>query len=253
MAQKEKFSDDQLTDAVLRYAKAYTGIIKGPALVKWASENIPGMEGLRTHNFYGKRKVKTKTGKLEERNLKALDLIHEINSVRKGMASSGQNVFLHSSNLDAYLRLPRTEQRRQIIEARTFIENTISRNRRILRENDVIRAENEQLKEKISQQDRRLSEIERKQDTLDRHLRMIIQEIDAAGKAEILRSYGVMEYGFDLVAYEKSLHQDIEEVFSFQAAIRAFTIRHVEPDEEGSVQEEDKINLVDMLKGGLDI
>ena len=36
MAQKEKFTDDRLTDAVIRYAEIYPGKIKVTELARWA-------------------------------------------------------------------------------------------------------------------------------------------------------------------------------------------------------------------------
>ena len=60
MAQREKFTEDQLLDAVTRYAETFHGVIRVPALVMWASHNIEGMEDVKAHNFRGRRKVQDK-------------------------------------------------------------------------------------------------------------------------------------------------------------------------------------------------
>ena len=254
MAQKEKYTEDQLMDAVGSYAEVYHGKIKVSDLARWASKNIVGMEGVQAHNFRGKRKIHNpRTGKLEERTLKAFDRIQEINSIRAGTSHLMQNVFLYASNPDAYLRLPRTEQRRQILEARAFVERTISKDKTILRENDVIRKENEQLKEENRCQDRLLADIQSRQEVLDRHLRMVIKEIEATEKAEMLRSYGVMDGGFDLVAYQASLRLDIGKAFSVSETIRNFIEKHSEKDEEGVQGTNDRIKLIDTITGGLEI
>ena len=255
MAQKARFSDDQLMDAVIRYSEAFHGKIKVSELARWASENISGMEGVQAHNFRAKRKTyNSRTGKPEERELEAFIRIQELNRIRAGTGPAGQNVFLHASDPDAYLRLPKAEQRRQILEARSFVETTNSKNRSILRENAAIRAENERVKEENCRQNRLLAEIQKKQEALDRQLRMVIQEIDANEKTDILCSLGVMDGGFDLVAYQASLRQDIRDAFSISDEIKKFVKRHPEENEECTTQGNDvRQSQIDSIIGGLDI
>lgn len=255
MAQKEKYTDDQLMDAVVRYSEACPGKIKVSELARWAAKNIPGMEGLQAHNFRTKRRTyNPRTGKPEERNLEAFDRIQELNRIREGTAHAGQNVFLHASDPDAYLRLPNGERRRQILEARKFIEQTISSDRDILRESELVQAENERLKEENAHLGGLLAKIQKEQDVLDRHLRMVIREIDEAKRSGVLRSMGVMDDGFDLVAYQAGLHQDIGDAFSVSAAIKSFTKRHYEDDGTNAAQESDDWqSQVDSIIGGIDI
>lgn len=255
MAQKARFSEDQLMDAVVRYSETHHGKIKVSDLARWASKNISGMEGVQAHNFRAKRKAyNSRTGKPEERELEAFSRIQELNRIRAGTGSAGQNVFLHASDPDAYLRLPKAEQRRQILEARSIVETANSKHKDILRQNVVVQEENKRLKEENCRQDRLLAEIQKKQEALDRQLRMVIREIDENGKAEILRTYGVMDGGFDLVAYQASLRQDIRDAFSISDAIKRFTKRHAEEDEGSTVPEDnDRQSQIDSIIGGLEI
>ena len=57
MAQKEKYTEEQLMDAVVKYSETVSGKIKITELAKWAADNVSGLEGIQAHNFRGKRKV----------------------------------------------------------------------------------------------------------------------------------------------------------------------------------------------------
>ena len=64
MAKTYKFSEEQLLEAVVRYAELHRGKIEATKLAAWASENIEGLEGVEARHFIRPgSKTNTKTGK----------------------------------------------------------------------------------------------------------------------------------------------------------------------------------------------
>ena len=255
MAQKEKYTDDKLTEAVVRYSETFSGKIKVTELAKWASDNIPGLDGVQAHNFRGKRKIVNKrTGKTEILVLEAFERIQTINKMRTGEAAVRSNALFRASVPDVFLGLPRPEQRRQILEMRGQYEKLAGENRSLSRHNNVLEAENKELKKNIEDLQEKFAQIRERQDLIDRKLSLMVDVIDKEKKKEILSSMGVMDGGFDLGTYMESLHQDINSVFSIAQTIKPFkgnpvTVDGLEPETDNTDQQE----MVNNILGGLDI
>ena len=255
MAQKEKFTDDRLTDAVIRYAEIYPGKIKVTELARWASENIPGLEGVQAHNFRGKRKVANKrTGKTEMVAMEAFERIQSINRLRTGEAALRSNELFRSSDPDVFMTLPKPEQRRQIIETRGICEKLASENRALVRQNGVIESENISLREEIGRLQEKLEAIQERQDLIDKKISLMVDLVDREKQREILDSMGVMDGGFDLEKYQQSLRLDIGNAFDISQSIKKFRDRSTADSGQGQDNSgSDRQEAISAVFRGLDI
>ena len=248
MAQKEKYTEEQLMDAVVKYSETVSGKIKITELAKWAADNVPGLEGIQAHNFRGKRKVINKrTGKQEQVQLQAFERIQSINEMRMGTEAMRSTELLHSSDPDKFLYLPRPIQRRQILDAREFIEKLIDKDRALTKQNNVLMEENIRLKDDNIKLQDRFDQIQERQGMIEKKLSQMIRVMDEQMQAETLQSLGVMNDGVDLEAHVKSLRQDTEDVFSISKSIRRFKKGDAREDGPGQAADIKKQNMINGL------
>lgn len=254
MAQKEKYTDDKLTDAVIRYSEAFPGKIKITELAKWASRNIPGLEEVQPHNFRGKRKIINKrTGKAEMVALEAFERIQVINRMRTGEAAVRSCELFRASKPDVFMTLPKPEQRRQILEMRGYCERLAGENRSLTRENIALAAENKALKESSEKLQDMLVQIQKRQELMEKKMSLMVNVMDVKRQKEVLYSMGVMDGGVDIEIYQKSLRQDIESAFSISKAMLPFKERPVLEEKEEEACDTGRQEIMDTILGGLEI
>ena len=245
MAQKEKYTEEQLMDAVIKYSETIPGKIKITELAKWAADNVPGLEGIQAHNFRGKRKVINKrTGKQEQLQLLAFERIQRINEMRMGTKALRSTELLHSSDPDKFLYLPRPIQRSQILDAREYIEKLIDRDRALTKQNNDLLEENTRLKDDNIKLQDGLDQIQERQEMIEKKLTQMVRQMDEQRQAETLQSLGVMDDGVDLEVYVKSLRQDIGDVFSISNSIRRFKEGSTREDGSGQAADIKKQNMI---------
>lgn len=235
MAQKEHYSDDQLLDIVVRYADTEPGIIRITKMAKWASINIPGAEGIKAYHFRNMRKVlNPRTRKIEKVHTAAFERVQEINMARRTVLSIRSNILMHSSDVEAFCRIPRVEQRRQILEMRELVGRLISERTQLSANNDVLTAENERIKRENSNLLKQQDEIKKKQDRLEKKVSFVINTIDREDQLRILKMMGIEDGGIDLEVYANSLRQEIDDMFSIRQEIGSFRRKmHASGDDAG--------------------
>ena len=88
MAKTQKYSEDKLLEAVVKFSEIEKKKIKATELAKWCRDNIEGLEEVRDYHFT--RSVKEKderTGKMVERPKRCTLKIEEINKSRSLIVS----------------------------------------------------------------------------------------------------------------------------------------------------------------------
>lgn len=233
MAKKQRYTEEQLLDAVLRYADVYQGKIQYSKLAKWASENIEGMEGIRDYIF--QRPIierDPKTGKITEVPKECTKRVEQINDSRSTSHAIKTNTLLHSSNVSAFFDLPRSTQIELIMKTRELVDKLSASNKYLKNENQAIKSENERLSSDQEQLSARLADISKKQNTLFRSLNAVLAEGDEAKRRQILEAIGVKDNGFDLRKYAQSLSIDVDEAFSFNQAVMQGRRQAVITDED---------------------
>ena len=217
MAQKEKYTDDQLMAAVMKYAEAVPGKIFISKLAAWTRNNMEGMEGVQEHNFRGMRKI---PGEDKKSPVPAYGRILAINEARKLAGAMKSNRLLSAANPDEFLADQPSSQRRQVLEARETVETLFKDNANLRQETDRLRAENAEMKARAEELDRELAGIRKKQEALDRRLALLVNLVDEELRKKALEQIGIVDGGFDLAAHVQSLHEDISMAFSISGAMQ---------------------------------
>lgn len=227
MGKTQTYTDDQLLDAVVRYAEEFSGKIYASDLARWASCNISGLEGVRYYHFM--RPVKTvdpKTGKRTEKKKLCTQRIEELNKARSVVYSVKQNVLLRSSRVDAFLELPVQTQRKMIIDTRDQVETLIKKNIYLTRNNKQLSAENETLQAENQTLKEQLAALSEKQKLLSRQVSALLSTYGEDSIRTVLEKIGVTDQGFDLKKYTESLTLDLHDVFSINTAIKKAEENH---------------------------
>lgn len=221
MAKTQKYADDLLTEAVVKYADVYFGYIKATELAEWASKNITGLEGVRDYHFLRPVKEKNlKTQKIVERPKLCTVRIEEINAGRRTATEMSRNVLLNSANIDSFLDLPVSEQRQAILDTRAQVGKVRSENLRLHRENESLKTKYDVLSDQAEKQEARIEELHRKIEKLRVVVNRVMAVYDDGERRKVLASIGICDGHLDLDTYVDSLSIELSEVFAISTAIK---------------------------------
>lgn len=221
MAKTQKYADDLLTEAVVKYADVYLGRIKATELAEWASKNIAGLGGVRDYHFLRPVKEKDpKTLKMVERKKLCTVRIEEINAGRRTATEMSRNVLLNSTNVDSFLDLPVNEQRQTILDTRAQVGKVRSENLRLHRENESLKTKYDVLSDQAEKQEARIEALHRKIEKLRVVVNRVMAVYDDGERRKVLESIGICDDNLDLDTYVDSLSIELSEVFSISTAIK---------------------------------
>lgn len=244
MAKTQKYADDLLLEAVVKYAEIVKTKIKYTELAKWANRNIPGLEGVRDYHFNRPITIKDlKSGKEKKETKLCTKKIEEINKSRDIMTSVSNNVLLQTSNIDRFFEIRGPEQRRLIEETRASFHALIKEKGRLTAENEVLQQKNKELKATANDLLEITSQIEKKQRILEKQVNYLLKSTDEESRREKLAGMGIRNEYIDIDVYKKSISDDIEEMFDIGKAIREY-----QRDDVGS-KEESKSLSATVMKG----
>ena len=251
MARTQKFPEDLLLEAVIKYAEAEKGKIKATELAAWAALNIKGLEGVRDYHFMRPVRDKDpKTGK-QTAGKKACTLrMEEINRARSLTESVKRNALLKASTIEAFMEQPDYVQRRQIADTRETVDRILAKNASLTRENDSLHATNRQLQAEVTVLSEKVAVLGRTQTILSRKVLFLMKETDEASRKAILAEMGIEDQAIDLDAYTQSLSLDIRDIMDINKAVTRHTAVY------GSIPDEDKdgqaaVPLSDSVIAGL--
>ena len=251
MARTQKFPEDLLLEAVVKYAETEKGKIKATELAAWAALNIKGLEGVRDYHFMRPVRDKdSKTGK-QTAGKKACTLrMEEINRARSLTENVKRNVLLKASTIEAFMEQPDYVQRRQIADTREAVDRILAKNVSLTRENDSLHTTNRQLKAEMTELSEKVEALSRTQTILSRKVLFLMKETDEASRKAILAEMGIEDQAIDLDTYTQSLSLDIRDIMDINRAVT----RHVAA--YGSIPDEDKdgqstASLSDSVMAGL--
>ena len=212
MAKTQKYSEDRLLEAVIKFAEIEKGKIKATELAKWCRGNMEGLEEVRDYHFTRPIKEKDiKTGKMVERPKLCTVRMEEINRSRSVMAGTNTNLLLGSSDIGTFLGQPVRLQRKMIADTREAVGRLLAGNQRLARENDALMAENKRLSAEQAVLAERLDLLAKAQERLGKQVVHLMKATDEASRKEMLARMGVMDGTVDLAAYTQSLRLGIDE------------------------------------------
>lgn len=216
MGKIQKYDDELLTDAVIRYSEQFPRkIIKFTELASWASEFVPGLESVRDYHFSRPVIVEnSKTKKREKKEKLCTKRIHEINAARESKVVLKKNPLLSASDVEGFLALPSLEQRKLILEARGQIEVIENQARKTGIENARLQAENKDLEKRLSEYEAHLKAATKTQNHLKKMLHGIINYVNDDLVRQAMQSMGLIDgQPRDLNTFLLSVESDIEVCF----------------------------------------
>lgn len=223
MAKTQKYSEDQLLEAVIKFSEIEKKKIKATELADWCRRNIEGLEEVRDYHFTRSVKEKDKkTGKKVERPKLCTLKIEEINKARSLTVSINTNLLLRASNINTFMDQPDSAKRKMIIETRETVDKLLTRNGNITRENEALRAENKSMKSDILKMTDKVKLLQKAQDKLIRQITHLMKVTDETARKQILAQMGIEDESVDLNTYSECLQQELSEVMDINKSLRKY-------------------------------
>lgn len=221
MAKNQKYSEDQLLEAVVKFSEIEKKKIKATELAKWCRNNIEGLEEVRDYHFTRSvRQKDEKSGKMVERPKMCTLKIEEINKVRSLTVSINTNLLLRSSNIDTFMEQSDLTKRKIIVETRETVDKLLIRNGNITRENEALKFENKSLKSDILNLTKRIDDLQKAQNKLIKQVSYLMKATDETARKEMLTQMGIENGSVDLTKYVESLQQELSDVLEINNALR---------------------------------
>lgn len=249
MAKTQKYSEDQLLEAVVKFSEIEKKKIKATELAKWCRENIEGLEEVRDYHFTRTIKERdNKTGKMVERPKLCSLKMEEINKSRSLTISINTNLLLRASNINTFMEQPDSVKRKMIVETRETVDKLITRNGNLSRENEVLKTENKSMKTEILSMVEKLESIQRTQEKLIRQVSYLMKATDEAARREVLAQMGIADGSIDLDVYARSLEQEISQVMNINKSLKKYLFDDLENNNDKTI---DSIETVkkDIISG----
>lgn len=251
MAKTQKYSEDQLLEAVVKFSEIEKKKIKATELAKWCRDNIEGLEEVRDYHFTRSTKERNKkTGKLVERPKSCRLKIEEINRSRSLIVSMNKNLLLQSSNIDTFMNQSDSAKRKMIVETRETVDKLLKKNRNLTREREVLKTENQSMKADILNISDKISSLQKTQEKLQRQVRYLMKVVDEAARKEIIAKMGVADEAVDLDIYMTSLNQKLLDVVDINKILG----KYLSESDAGIVAKDEKTeNLTGDIMSGLNL
>ena len=223
MAKTQKYSENQLLEAVVKFSEIEKKKIKATELAKWCRNNIEGLEEVRDYHFTRSIKEKDeKTGKMVERQKLCTLKIEEINKSRSLTVSINTNLLLRASNIDTFMEQPDAVKRKMIVETRETVDKLLTRNGNVTRENEALKSENKSMKSDILKMMDKIDTLQKAQNKLIKQVTYLMKVTDEVARKEMLSQMGIEDISVDLNTYSESLQQDLAEVMDINKSLSKY-------------------------------
>jgi cell division protein FtsB len=250
MARTQKYTEELLLEAVVKYAETKRGKIKATELAEWAGANISGLEGVRDYHFM--RPVREKdpqTGAVTVRRKPCTVRMDEINRARSLTAQISRNALLKASTLEEFMNQPGFIQRRQIAETRETVGRLAAKNESLSRANEALRAENKSLRKGMEQLTEDIRRLQDTQGRLTKKVMYLMKAADEKSRKAALEDMGLSDRSVDLDVYTRSLEQEIVSVMDLRKVLGKFLLEEANPAVPGAESDSDKTMAEEVLSG----
>lgn len=245
MAKTQKFTEELLLDAVVRYAEVEKNKIKATELAFWSRNNIEGLEEVRDYHFTRHiREKDEKTGKIKERVKLCTQKIEEINKARSISMSVNANLLLRSANMDAFFNQSDAQKRKIVAETRETFDEIASKNAVLMRTNEALRAENKVIKRDLKVIEDKITYFEKRMNILNKQVKYLMKVIDERERREMLAQMGIKDEEIDLDKYIHSLRENLKDIMNINTSLKHYV------SSQDSVEGE--ADFVDDLLSGID-
>lgn len=250
MARTQKYTEELLLEAVVKYAEKHDGKIKATELAAWADSNIPGLEGVRDYHFMRPvREKHPKTGVITARSKSCTDRMNEITKARSLTAKISSNALLKASTIDAFMDQPGFVQRRQIAETRETVDKLAAENAGLSRANEALRAENKKLRRELDEFTADIQSLQHTQRRLLKQVSYLMKVTDEKTRKEVLQEMGIADGSVDLDVYANSLEQKLAGVLDFRKTLIKYLTNEINPAQSQDTPVEGNALLEEVLSG----
>lgn len=249
MAKTQKYLEDQLLDAVIKFSEIEKKKIKATELAAWCRRNIEGLEEVRDYHFTRSMKEKDeKSGKMVEHPKLCTLKIEEINKSRSLTVSINTNLLLRASNIDTFMEQPEAAKRKMIVETRETVDRLLTRNGNITRDNEALRAENKSMKSDILMITDKINALQKAQSKLIKQVSFLMKVTDEVARKEMLAQMGIEDASVDLNTYYESLQQELSETMDINKSLRKYLL---ETNDISDIKEK-QTDIINDIMSGLD-
>lgn len=250
MARTQKYTEELLLEAVVKYAETKRGKIKATELAEWAGANISGLEGVRDYHFMRPAREKNpQTGAVTVRQKSCTARMDEINRARSLTAQISRNTLLKASTIEEFMNQPGFIQRRQIAETRETVGRLAAKNESLSRANEALRAENKSLRKGMEQLTEDIRRLQDTQGRLTKKVMYLMKAADEKSRKEALADMGLSDRSVDLDVYTRSLEQEIVSVMDLRKVLGKFLLEEANPAVPGAESDSDKTMAEEVLSG----
>ena len=250
MARTQKYTEELLLEAVVKYAETERGKIKATELAEWAGANISGLEGVRDYHFMRPAREKNpQTGAVTVRQKSCTARMDEINRARSLTAQISRNTLLKASTIEEFMNQPGFIQRRQIAETRETVGRLAAKNESLSRANEALRAENKSFRKGMEQLTEDIRRLQDTQGRLTKQVMYLMKAADEKSRKEALADMGLSDRSVDLDVYTRSLEQEIVSVMDLRKVLGKFLLEEANPAVPGAESDSDKTMAEEVLLG----
>ena len=250
MARTQKYTEELLLEAVVKYAEAESGKIKATELAAWAAVNISGLEGVSDYHFMRPvRERNLQTGVVMVRHKLCTVRMEEINRARSLTSQISRNTLLKASAIEDFMKQPGFVQRRQIAETRETVGRLAAKNESLSRANEALRAENKSFRKGMEQLTEDIRRLQDTQGRLTKQVMYLMKAADEKSRKEALTDMGLSDRSVDLDVYTRSLEQEIVSVMDLRKVLGKFLLEEANPAVPGAGSDSDKTMAEEVLSG----
>ena len=250
MARTQKYTEELLLEAVVKYAEAESGKIKATELAAWAAVNISGLEGVRDYHFMRPvRERNLQTGVVMVRHKLCTVRMEEINRARSLTSQISRNTLLKASAIEDFMKQPGFVQRRQIAETRETVGRLAAKNESLSRANEALRAENKSFRKGMEQLTEDIRRLQDTQVRLTKQVTYLMKASDEKSRKAALADMGLTDRNVDLDVYTRSLEQEIGSVMDLRKVLGKFLLEEANPAMPGAESDGSKTLAEEVLSG----
>lgn len=220
MAKVQRYSDEQLNDAVIQYSSVCNGKIKATELAEWTRCNVTGLEEITRDMFTRPITVKDKKGKTKKVKRPCAVLIEDINRSRDA-TQLGKNVLFSLTNVDDVLDLSRPQLRKALLEARAIVADLIRQRARDENNKRLIEEKDAQIKELSNLLNEKMPDISAQMEQIRKVQNGILKNVSKEQRRKAAELIGISEVGLDLNKSIEHLQVDADEVFRISSVIKS--------------------------------
>lgn len=250
MARTQKYTEELLLEAVVRYAETGRGKIKATELAEWAGRNITGLEGVRDYHFMRPvRERDPKTGAVTVRRKPCTVRMDEINRARNLASQISRNILLKASTIEEFMNQAEFIQRRQIAETRETVDRLVAKNESLSRANEALRAENKSLHKGLDTLTEAICRLQDTQGRLTKQVTYLMKASDEKSRKTALAGMGLTDRSVDLDVYTRSLEQEIGSVMDLRKILGRFLLEEADLAVPGAESDGSRTLAEEVLSG----